>query len=70
MLLHLTRPIISQLEVKFPGDLWRLNFEVLASWRDNNLGCPNIMSDLIEALKSLRQNDVVETVRDGEYDEA
>ena len=66
LLLNLTRPIISQLEVKFSGNLWRLNYEVLARWRDDNCHMPDMVKRLIEALRELGQNDVVEVVRNGE----
>ena len=66
LLLNLARPFIEQLEVKFPKDLYRLNFEVLLKWRDDNCHRPNMVNGLIETLHTLGKNDVVEIVRDGE----
>ena len=66
LLLNLTRPIISQLELKFTGDLWRLNYEVMARWRDDNCHMPDMVKTLIQALRELDLNDVVEVVRNGE----
>ena len=66
LLLGLTKPVIEQFEVKFPNNLWRLNFEVLTRWRDDNRHQPNMVDVLIKALRNLDLNDVVDVVRDGE----
>ena len=68
LILHVPTPYINQLEHTFRDDLFCLNFEVLARWRDNNMHVPNMTKEPVEALRSLGLNDVVETVRDGECD--
>ena len=66
LLLGLTKPVIEQFEVKFPNNLWRLNFEVLNRWQDDNRHQPNMVDELIKVLRNLDLNDVVDVVRDGE----
>ncbi|KAI0237196.1 hypothetical protein LSAT2_012321, partial [Lamellibrachia satsuma] len=62
LLLQVARPY-EQLECKFRGDLWRLNFEVLTKWRDS---CDQLLmvKQLTTALKALNLNDVLDTVRE------